>query len=693
MIGLILLVLFISLGKTRAQNDDLPGEKVTTLFSTMNGLHFHPKPLNIKFSNVIYDQLIRKIDPGGLILTQEEIVGIAFYKDSLCSSNEKLLTAFVDLLSNVYARQLVTAKNLIDTCCRVGFNFHVPDSMLFQDDQTRTLPNNVLELQERWRKYLKYEILDGLVMSQPDSVLSNISAVDSLLDRDDAITMKIQQREKRRIQFLEGYEGGVPGFILESFLQTITSCYDPHSVYFTKHDKEDFESSLSKENYAFGFSLDQNLKKEVIIKEIAPSSPAWLSKELEEGDVLVNVKMGDQELELAFSDMEEVDRLFAISKENKVELAVKKPDGEVRNIILFKGKLDTRESMSYSCMLNGTRKVGYISFSQFYTEFGPMGINGCSTDFLRDLVKLEEDGMEGLVLDLRNNPGGSEYEAMKIAGYLLGSGELAIRVNKDGTQAVIENQEAEKWFSGPVVVLVNGGSASASELLAAALQDYNRAVVLGTNTFGKASAQNVLPVGRKLSLSYKLSNRNSNEYGFVKITTAKLNRISGDSYQNAGITPDVWVPDGYSSFISTEKDMPFALPKDTIIPEFSFNPLTALPIDSLRKLSLERQSKSSVIQELVVLEQRFLHYKKQKSLSLMLQDFVEMSLIRNKLANQYKEKQQMDDQPYQMVNSNYDLEKYADDIVWQKVDKRFKNFLSKDATVCEGYRVVEDLLK
>jgi carboxyl-terminal processing protease len=675
-----------------AQNKVSAGEKVSALFSSMNGLHVSPKTPNSVFSNIIYTQLLKNIDPSGLILTQESLVGISSCKDSICSMNEALITTFVDSFSEIYSKQLVTAGNVIDSCFEAGFSFYKPDSMLYANEQNWQLANNLTGLQERWRKYLKYEILSSLVASQTDSLLFYTLVTDSLIGADSKIQQKIKQREKRRLRLLLEYNGGIHGYILETFLNTITTCYDPHSAYFSKNDKEEFESSLSKENYVFGFSLEQNLNKEVVIKEIAPESPAWLSKELEEGDVLVKVKMGDYELETAFSDLEEVDRLFAVSKENRVEMTVKKLDGELLNVSLTKGKVDTRQSMSYSCLLNGSHKVGYISFSQFYTEFGPMGINGCSTDFLRDLVKLQEDGMEGLIIDLRNNPGGSEYEAIKIAGYLLGSGNLAIHTNKAGFQTVIANEEAEQWFAGSLVVLVNRSSASASELLSAALQDYNRAVVLGTNTFGKSSVQNILPIGRKSTHSYVMTRQNSSEYGFVKLTTALLHRITGFSYQKEGVVPDIQVADGFASLMSTENDMPFALLKDTIAPEFTFNPLPELPIDSLQRLSMERQSKNVVFQNLQKLEEYTLQIKNVKSESLKLDDFVQASTSRNQLANELKETQMTNEIPFIPLNNSYDIEKYHDDQVWQNINTRFVNFLSKDATVCEAYNVIADML-
>ncbi len=692
-VGLILFVLTITIGRTRAQNEVPAGEKVTTLLASMNGLHLNPKPLNAKFSNEIYNQLIKRIDPSGLILTRKSLEGISIYKDSLCVPNKNLITTFVDSLSANYSHQLGVANSLIDSCFSQGFSFCIPDSIVFQKEELPTLAKDEAEHRDRWRKYLKYEILNSLVISQPDSVLINLAVSDSLIGRNSEIWLKIAEREKRRLQFLEKYDGGIPGYILESLLGTITSCYDPHSVYFSKHDKEDFESSLTKENYAFGFSLDQNLNKEVVIKEIAPESPAWLSKELEEGDILINVKMGEQELELAFSDLEEVDRLFAISKENKVELAVKKPNGEVKSVILLKGKVDTKESMSYSCLLNGVHKIGYLSFSQFYTEFGRMGINGSSTDFLRDLVKLQEDGIEGLVIDLRNNPGGSEYEAMKIAGFLLGKGALAIHTDKDGIQTVLANEEAEKWFSGPIVVLINGGSASASELLSAALQDYNRAILIGTNSYGKASAQNILPIGRKLVRSYEMANRIPNEYGFVKVTRAKLNRMTGLSYQKYGVVPDIRVQDGFSKVISTEKDMPFALEQDTIVPEFSYNPLPELPVDSLLKLSIERQMKDTAIQNIIKLEESFVRMQNEKYVSLRMEDFIQMSRDRNQLVKLYQDTQAINNLPFTTENNSYDLEKYSNDPEWQRINERFKSFLTKDATVSEAYNVIGDMIK
>lgn len=195
--------------------------------------------------------------------------------------------------------------------------------------------------------------------------------------------------------------------------------------FFSNHDKEKFESDLSKRNYAFGFELGTNLNEEVMISQILPESPLWYSKKLEKGDVIVALKIPRQEtLDMTFSDLFKLDEVLQDLEKDQIELTVRKTNGDINTITVQKGVFDTKQNRSAAFMLFGDKKVGCIWFSQFYTEFGPSGNAGCSGDVLREIVKLREEGAEGLIFDLRNNPGGSEFEALKIAGFLIGTAPL-----------------------------------------------------------------------------------------------------------------------------------------------------------------------------------------------------------------------------------------------------------------------------
>ena len=587
----IVLAFLLFVSSLLAQPNSDKTKTVASLFQMLEAYHYNPPMRNSKLSNHIFENLIKTLDPYSLFFTDETIACFKPYRDSLCAKNAKLASDFVAVLTDKYRERLVVADSMVDKSFGSPLNFSKIDSMILDPENVKQRSKNDSDLQVRLEKWIKYGMLRSLMFSGNDSTLNNCQIIpDSLYAAGSSLVNKSRIREKRRLSQLLNCSGGIENFVMNSFLNSITSCYDPHSNYFSNSDKEKFESSLSKENYAFGFELGVNLNEEVIISSILHDSPLWYSKELEKGDVILKIKIpGKEETDLTFASIGEIDNIFKTLDGDCIEMTIRKFDGSILTVELLKGKFDTKENQTAGFILKGEKSVGYIWFSAFYTDFRRYGNVGCSIDVLKEIVKLKESGVEGLIIDLRNNPGGSEGEAMEIAAYFTGNGPFAIRVNKDGVQNILGKENAMKWYDDPVVVLVNSNSASGSELLAAILQDYNRAVIIGSNTFGKATEQFVFPLGKKMVSNKSFRPQSNDEnFGFMKITLGKIFRVDGKSYQRTGITPDILLPDIYENFTQRESDLPFALENDSINPSVKFIPLTALSIAQLAQNSKGR---------------------------------------------------------------------------------------------------------
>ena len=692
---IVLFLLFTS-GLLAQQNSD-KGKPASLLFQMLEKYHYHPPARNSKLSGQIFNNVLKTLDPYSLFFTDESIASFIPYRDSLCTNSTRLSSDFITLLTNTYRERLLIADSIVDQCFRSDLNLSEADSMMMGSGDGADYSNNDADLKERWRKWIKHGMLRSLMYSGNDST-STAGAVisDSLWAGSSLLVKKTRIREKRRLNQLLNCSGGIEKLVMDSYLNSITSCYDPHSNYFSIDDKTKFESSLSKDNYAFGFELGNNLNEEVIISQILPGSPLWYSGKLEKGDVILKIKIPDQgETDLAFASMEEIDNIFRTLNGDWVEMTVRKLNGSVSTLEMTKGKFDTRQNQTVGFILNGEKPVGYVWFSSFYTEFDQYGSVGCSIDILKEIIKLKESGVKGLIIDLRNNPGGSEGEAMEIAAYFTGNGPFAVRVNKDGVQQVLEKGNAIKWYDDPLVVLVNSNSASGSELLAAILQDYKRAVIIGSNTFGKATEQLVFPLGRKMASynPYRTQPADENS-GFVKVTTGKIFRIDGKSYQRNGVTPDILLPDIYENFTQKESDLPFALKNDSVKPSVTFSRLINLPVDTLAQLSKNRMVKSEKFSQVIQLNRsaKGLTSSKRKA-TLNLSQYKSESEKLKQMMSDFENIHSSVNTQFSVENTAFKLKEIQSDSLEVEMNDKFKDSIRKDIYVDEAYSVVLDLLR
>ena len=677
-----------------AQPKDNKVKTAQSLFQMLDTYHYSPAVRDVKLSNHIFDSLIKTIDPYGLFFTGETIVRLKPYRDSLFTGSPDLTAGFISSLASKYRDQLEFADSMINQCFVKPMDFSGTDSLILEPGDAEKRPKNNVELSLRWQKWAKQSLLKGLFYSEADSVLTKYPVIpDSLYAPRSLLAKKCRIREQRWIARLKNYTGGMENFLMTTYLNCIASCYDPHSNYFSGNDKEKFESSLSKDNYAFGFELGTNLNEEVIISRILPGSPLWYSKKLEKGDVILKIKIPEQEeTDLTFASMAEVDNIFNILNGDFIGMTVRKPDGSISAVELAKGKFDTHENQTLGFILKGERPVGYIWFSAFYTEFDRYGNTGCSIDFLKEMVKLKESGIDGLIIDLRNNPGGAENEAMEIAAYFVGNGPYAIRKNSGGVQNILEKRNAVKWYDGPVVVLVNGSSASGSELLSAILQDYHRAVIIGANTFGKATEQMVFPVGQKMRPAYGASTAPTPEINdFVKVTEGKLFRITGKSYQKIGVEPDIALPDITEGFISRESTLPFALDNDSIRPSVKFLPQPKLPADSLALLSKNRKLKSEEFGKVVKFNNSLAALKNNK-VPLNLSQYKFDAGKRKQLTAELEDINSSENKLFKVENTSFKLKEMQSDSLLMEVNEKFKDSIQKDIYIGEAFSVVFDML-
>ena len=350
------------------------------------------------------------------------------------------------------------------------------------------------------------------------------------------------------------------GYELQNdFLNIFCAYFDPHTNYFSLDAKTSFMSNLSTSGLSLGLNVTLNEKEEIVVSEIVPGGPADKTKKIEKDDVILKVsnKKGEEYL-VSCAPLEKIGELIFSDANEQIELTIQKKNGNIQPILLKKQVMKATANTVYSFIAGKEAKMGYINIPNFYSDFDGFSAQGCADDVAKEIAKLQMDNIQGLVIDLQNNGGGSMEEAIKLAGMFIDFGPVSVLVNNKGKHTILKDYDRGVSYFGPIVVLINGNSASASEFFAAAMQDYNRAIIVGSNSLGKASMQSIVPLDRS-------------QQDFVKLTLEKFYRVTGDSNQIKGVVPDIALPILYDSIVQRETSYKTALKYDKINTKARFN--------------------------------------------------------------------------------------------------------------------------
>lgn len=556
--------------------------------------HIQARSLDSSFTKQVNNKFVSILDPLGLFFTQEDVAFIHASCPELdnlqCQENKNFMEPILEL----YRERLIVSNSVALSILKDSLDFSEKDTLILPQEETITYPLEENGIWKNWNRYLRFQVLRHYVTVQVAEDSVGAGSPEHFFRHLDVLKEAIEQRENCKIDHILDYPGGFDEYIFGAYLNSLTGNFDPHTNYFSMQDKEQFESSLSRSKYSFGADLQQKENGEIAISRIVPGGPAWRSGELNPGDVLVNIRFpGKEPIDLFCSNLMEIQDLIYNSGADQVVVTLRTALGQVKSIELKMEEVAASENVVYSFVLNGAKKIGYISLPGFYTDPEQLDPLGCASDLAREIDLLQNDSVAGLILDLRNNGGGSIVEAVELAGILLDSGPLCIYRTNHEKPTLIKDLNRGALYTGPLVLLINGYSASASELLAMILQDHNRALIVGTPSFGKASGQIILPLADP-------GNDHPDQYFFgfeptdyLKVTTTRYYRLNGTSPQATGIKPDVQLPvhAGFSKI--KESAYKTALKNDTVRKDIRFDPLPSLPEKSLVEKSNDRMAYNS----------------------------------------------------------------------------------------------------
>lgn len=539
---------------------------------TLDMAHFNPLQINDGFSEKVYDLYLKRMDFGKRFFTKEDIKKLEEYKSKIDDEIKSHSFEFYNQANVIYNARVQLVKDFYKEILSKPFDFSISETLESDADKTDYALNDE-KLKDLWRKSLKYQVLtriDDMIDLQEKRKTSKGNKLDTAKVKTFA-EMEAEARTKvlslyndyfKRIEQQDDTEK------FAAFVNAVTNVYDPHTQYLPPSDKENFNISISGQLEGIGAQLQEN-DGNIKIVNIVPGSPSWLNGKLQPNDIIMKVGQETQEpVDLYGMKIDEAVKLIRGKKGTKVHLTVKKYiNDSIINVILIRDVIVLEETFAKSAIISNSGsadKYGYIYLPKFYVDFDrtETGRN-CADDVAKELTKLKSENVKGIVLDLRENGGGSLPDAVRMAGLFIPKGPIVQVKAKMGPTRVLEDKDPSVQYGGPLVILVNSFSASASEILAAAMQDYKRAIIIGTpSTFGKGTVQTFVPLDEQVGGSYS----NLRPLGELLITIQKFYRINGGATQLKGVTPDIIIPDAYSEMELGEREQDYYMPWTKIEP-------------------------------------------------------------------------------------------------------------------------------
>jgi carboxyl-terminal processing protease len=583
---------------THAQTTESKAADAYMISRMAEKFHIRPRPLDKTMSAAIHAQVLKSLDARRLFFTKGDIAQLSPYQFRLDEEIAGQKTGYLDLVTRLYQQRLTQVDTMLDRIAGQPFVFTGPDKITISEDTS--YPADLPALRNKFYKILKWSVVSRLADHIADrggkADKKYIDSLEPVLRRSAIATTR------RSILRLLQSPTGIGNMIGIVYCQALAECYDPHTAYFSPDEKARFESFLGNKPLSFGFSLSEDEQGHALVDNIEPGGPAFQSGAFSEGDRITAVRWeGKDPIDVSEASAGELARILGTEGGDRLTFDIKKKDGTTREVSLQKQQLspvtvDEDEGRVKGFLLKGRQTIGYISLPTFYEDWeNRKGVNGCANDVAKEIIKMKKENIAGLVLDLRYNGGGSMQEAVDLAGLFIDAGPVGqVRSRDVKTQTLKDVNRGTVW-DGPLLVLVNGSSASASEMVAGTLQDYNRALIAGSPTFGKATAQVVLPLDTTIDLTRR--QRETSGTAYIKITVSRLYRINGSSAQFSGVKPDILLPDPPEASTRRESEMPFALPPDNIDANKYYHPLPALPVADEQSIAARAISASHYFSE------------------------------------------------------------------------------------------------
>ncbi|OEY72784.1 carboxy terminal-processing peptidase [Salegentibacter salarius] len=688
----VLLMAATSCSFTTKKFDDPNKDKllIDLITYVLNEGHYDARDINDEFSEGVYDKYLEGLDGSKRFFYESDIEEFNAYRDKIDDQIKEKQIDFFDLTYNRLLKRSEEARDIYKEILEKPFDFSETED-INTDFSEAEYVSSKKEMKERWRKQLKFSTLI--------TYFDKIEEEEQKKEEDPDYEMKAKEeleKEAREVTLssLEEYYDLTDDLerkdYFSVYLNAIVEAFDPHTFYFAPQDKDRFDIAMSGKLEGIGARL-QKKSDNIMITDLISGGPAWRSEELSEGDEILKVQQEDESEPVSIVGMRLEDAVDLIKgpKDSKVTLTVrKKLMGNIEEITLTRDIVEIEETYAKTAMVQKEGKnFGIINLPKFYFNMEDYEERNAASDIKKDIIRLKEQNMDGLVLDLRNNGGGSLKTVVDIAGLFIEEGPI-VQVKSNGQRKdVLSDEDPSVLWDGPLVILVNELSASASEILAAAMQDYKRAIIIGSKqTYGKGTVQNVVDLNRWLR---------SNEFGDVgalKLTTQKFYRVNGGSTQLEGVKSDVVVPDRYSFVDIGEKDQDNPLPWDKIDPA---NYSAWNGYVNFEKTIAESKERMNSNEQLKLIEEHAKWIKDQSEDSFHSLNFEEYASTAERNQEMAKRFDSIKNYKTNLTFNSlpYEEEMFQNDTILEEKRDRWHDNLSKDVYVEEAIHVLTDMKK
>ena len=686
--GIISIVIFFELSANKFDDPNKDKLLIELVSVVLDRLHYDPKIIDDEFSNSVYNDYIKAIDPQKRFFLKTDIEKFEQYRILIDDQIKSSSIDFFNLTYETLMSRVDEVESFYKEILNNPFDFNIEET-LNTDFEELEYAGSISEQITIWRKRLKLSALDGFVTKK---IIQD--EIDSSDDSDKEIKSDLELESESREAILNNLKDFFDfNDDLERkdwfsiYLNSIVNQFDPHTVYLAPQAKDVFDQNISGKFQGIGARL---LKKnqQVEIAEIIIGGPVWRDKLLNVGDIILGVSQtaNEEPVDISIMKLSDAVDLIKGEKGTKVYLMVKRVDGGIEQVEIIRDLVELEETYAKSSIIfQDSNKYGFISLPSFYIDFNDYGQRNAASDVKKEILKLKNENVNGIIMDLRGNGGGSLKTAVDITGFFIEKGPVVQVKSIGGRKEVLKDLDSSIIWDGPLVILVNEFSASASEILAAALQDYNRAIIIGSKqTYGKGTVQNIL------SLNQFISGNTYGELGFIKLTTDKFYRISGGSTQLEGVKSDIIFPNRYSYIDIGERDLENPLSWDQIN-SASYSPLNKqLYYSKALENSKNRISKNEFF-NIIDEQAKWVKEQQEDNIISLNYDTYKMDMDNNKKESEKFNK--IDDFKsnfrFEWLKDNLPGEKVPDEIL-ERRNKWIDN-LQKDLYVDEAINILSDL--
>ncbi len=658
--------------------------------------HYSPKDLDDTFSMSVWENFIESLDPLKRYFLAEDIEQFRVYSTLIDDQIRDKDLSFFDAVYQTYLQRSEATKSYYRALLDKPFDYTREES-INTDYENLTYAATAQDLEEHWRKQLKYTALSNLydlIEEQKEARAMNPDSIPSEEIKELIDMSRAELEEKARETTLSTLEDNYDFTddlerkdYFAVYLNAIVSEFDPHTNYFAPPDRDRFDLRMSGKLEGIGARL-QKKNDYITIVEVISGGPVWRGEHLEVGDALIKVKQEDEEEAVSLVGMRVDDAVKLIKgpKGTKVTLTVKRVDGTIDEEVIERDVVELDETYAKSTIIEqGGKRYGLINLPAFYFDMTDYGERNAATDVRREIEKLKSEQIDGLVMDLRNNGGGSLRTAVDIAGLFIKNGPVVQVASNGSRKEVLKDRDNAIVWDGPLVLMINELSASASEILAAAMQDYKRGIILGSaQSYGKGTVQNMI------DLNQWLRNNDLGDMGALKMTTQKFYRVNGGSTQLEGVKSDVVMPDRYSYIDIGERDYDNPLPHDKITPaDYELWP-GYIDYQGTIERSKKRLATNKQVQLIEENAKWIKSAQDDQELSMSLDAYIAEMELREKENERFEAIKEYDNQ-LNYASLKDDLRLMDQDSTMREQHRRWHKALAKDVYVEEAIQILADL--